>query len=215
MIRGAAWSARENEGGPRNVKHGQARILPADDSALDYRSRLNRIESTLSSILEAAQFQIAREEQRARTDSAKDAQPPLQSVITESSPERERTRSEREPRSQDRWAEVLGGAPRSDSIRDPPLVSLEDEIDPRSAATLAKSRSKDQVRPVEQRQRIFSVDKLQTESAKVAEALRDLESHGTVAALEQAVRGLTQKIESSQSEGVSQTALQSLEQLVG
>jgi localization factor PodJL len=217
MIRGAAWNARENEGGPRNVKHGQARILPADDFALDYRSRLNRIETTLSSILEAAQFQIAREEQRARTDFAKDAQPPVQSVITECSPpERERVRSEREPRLQGRRAEVLEGAPRSGASRDPlPLVSLEDEIDARTAATLEKSRSKDPLRTVEQRRRIFSVDKLQTESAKVAEALRDLDSHGTIVALEQAVRGLTQKIESSHGEGVSQTVLQSLEQLVG
>ncbi|MGH6817412.1 MAG: hypothetical protein ACREC1_01410 [Methylovirgula sp.] len=61
----------------------------------------------------------------------------------------------------------------------------------------------------------WHVDKLHGEISNMSEALDGLASRGSVAALEQAIRALSQRIEVSRNEGIRETVVQPLEQLVG
>ncbi len=58
------------------------------------------------------------------------------------------------------------------------------------------------------------LDKLRSEIAGMSEALRDVASRGSVATVEAAIRGLSQKIEESRSDGIKETVLRPMEELV-
>jgi localization factor PodJL len=200
MIRAAAESYDTPQ---RAVKHGKSNILPTDAPALDYGSQLNQIEATLDSILAAARSSVVAEgsiAEAARRHQALE--------------DHERAPSHLEPRVQPQRSDAFGDAASRPARGGLPFMRSDDEIGAGVVARLDKMRPREAGRHLQPKVPSTS-DKLQTEIAKVSETLRDLDSRGSVVALEQAIRGLTQEIETSRSEGIRETVFQSLERLVG
>jgi len=217
MMRALPWSGRDGSEEARHpAQRGEPRISAVAPARL-YGSQLNRMESTLNSLLEAVASSAGAEgPARPNRPRAGKSHPSLGAAIAEIAgrqrvlEDQERTPRHAEPSVQSR-ASGAGGEVASRPAATS-LVSLQGDI-AALAAKLDDMRREQAARHAEPP--VCNLDKLRTEIANMSEALRDLASRGSIAALEQAIRGLAQRIESSRTEGIKDTVLQPLEQLVG
>ncbi|MFZ0559900.1 MAG: hypothetical protein WAM55_11525 [Methylovirgula sp.] len=194
MMRSAAWGGKDQEDEAMRQKAQRSASL-ADVSARLFASRLNRMESTLNSLLASvATSGGAASPTLGRSQSSK-PRPSLGAAIAEVA------------RRQKELDEGRGG------VRAAPIADLQQEISELSAKLDEMRR--EQVSRHAEPSPACHVDKLHTEISSMSEALHGLASRGSVAALEQAIRALSQRIEVSRNEGIREAVIQPLEQLVG
>ena len=215
MIRAVPWSGRDGGDGRRSPPRSEPRVSTADIPTRLYDSQLNRMESTLNSLLTAV-ASSAREAERPTRPRGK-AHPSLGAAIAEVS-RRQKALDDQERARPEAWV------PRRSSEASPQaawpgsraaatsLISLHGDI-AALATKLDDMRREQAARHAETP--VCNLDKLRTEIGNMSASLRDLASRGSIATLEQAIRGLVQKIEASRTEGIKDTVLQPLEQLVG
>jgi localization factor PodJL len=213
MIRAVPWSGRDRDDERRSAR-AESHISAADVPSRLYGTQLNRMESTLNSLLTAVASSAGEAERPTRPLGK--VHPSLGAAIAEVSrwqkalDNQERARPEAWASSQSfeasREAGWTGSHPATTS-----LLSLQSDI-AALASKLDDMRREQATRHAQLP--VCNVDKLRTEIASMSEALRDLASRGSIVALEQAIRGLAQKIDASRTEGVKGTVLQPLEQLV-
>lgn len=212
MIRAVAWKGRDgadDPARPSGPRGGGAPRVEAPEGALRlYGSQLNRIESTLNSLLTTVASCAAAPGSQPRGGKS---YPSLGAAIAEIA-RRQKALDEEQPATSQasvRRQTVLGEAA---GQRPAAPASLQDDI-AALAAKLDEMRREQTARHAETP--ACNLDKLRTELANMTEALRDLGARGSVAALEQAIRGLGQKIEASRTEGIKEAMLRPVEQLVG
>jgi localization factor PodJL len=200
LIRAAAESYDTPQ---RTVERGKPNAPPKDAPALDHRSHLNQIEAALNSILAAARSSVGGK--GSITEAAH----------RQKAPEGyERARSHPEPRVQPQRPDAFGDATSRLGRGGLSFMHPDDEVGAGVVARLDERRPREAGRPPRSQPPSTS-DELQTEISKVSETLRDLDSHGSIGALGQAICSLTQEIEASRSEGIGEPVFQTLERLVG
>lgn len=214
MIRAVPWGGRDRGDERRSPPRSEPRISTADVPTRLYGSQLNRMESTLNSLLTAVASSAGEAERPTRPRGK--AHPSLGAAIAEVSrrqkalDDQERARPEAwvPRRSSEASRQAAWPGPRAATTS---LMSLQGDI-AALATKLDDMRREQAARHAEPP--VCNLDKLRTEIGNMSEALRDLASRGSIATLEQAIRGLAQKIEASRTEGIKDTVLQPLEQLV-
>jgi localization factor PodJL len=214
MIRAAAWSGEAIQ---HATRYGQPRVSASDEAALDYGSQLNRIESTLNSILAASRSATdgAGRTTRPRLANSSPQPPGFQSAELAYQQEPVEEREERGyptrypgPHSRRPYAFGEEGSSAGQG-RVLPLVNS--EVD----TTAYRERRLD--RTAARHAEPWSIppsDILHAEIAKVSDAIQGLDSPASHIALEQAIGGLTRTIDALRSEGTKGPVLQSLAQLV-
>lgn len=193
--------------------------FPDDAPARLYGAQLTRVESTLNSLLATVTASAeAPDTAPARPRPAR-PHPTLGAAVAEVA----RRQKELEELSRLRQQQAESRRPPASSHESPnqpaprsggiALAALQDDI-----ATLA-AKLDDMRREQAERQAqppvACNLDKLRVEIATMSEALRDLASRGSIATLEASIRTLSQRIETSRTEGIGESALLPLERLIG
>jgi localization factor PodJL len=218
MIRAVPWSGRDGGDERRPAPRSEPRISAADVPTRLYGSQLNRMESTLNSLLTAVASSAGGTERSNRPRGK--VHPSLGAAIAEvSRRQKALDDQERAPSRPEAWVQPQGSEASPETAAWPEsraattsLMSLQGDI-AALAIKLDDMRREQAARHAEPA--ACNLDKLRTEIGNMSEALCDLASRGSIATLEQAIRGLAQKIEASRTEGIKDTVLQPLEQLVG
>ncbi|HLH11187.1 MAG TPA: hypothetical protein VKV77_04815 [Methylovirgula sp.] len=196
MSKAVAWRSRGDE---------PARHLGLEprfhEAPTFHAGQLNRMESMLNALLAAIGPGDA-PLPPTRAPNVK-AHPSLATAIAEIS-QRQRALEDRKPAVSK--PEVQEPAAQTAS-----LVSLQADL----AALGAKLDEMRHEQSARSAQPVCNLDKLRAEIADMSQALRDLGSRGSIATLEQAIRGLTQKIEVSRTEGIREAVLSPIEELLG
>jgi localization factor PodJL len=200
MIKAFPWKTRE---------------IPVSPSvpARSEEAQLNRVEATLDRLLaavaasaEGAPQMAAREATRAPVRGLSLAAAIAQVSRRQQELENMRTASPREPQL------PFGGEPQRETrARATSLLTLQNDIAGLAVRLDAMQR--------EQTARyaaapVCNLDKFRTEIAAMSDALRDVASRGSVATVESAIRGLSQKIEESRNDGIKDVVLRPMEELV-
>jgi localization factor PodJL len=206
MIRAVPRGGRDGDEAPHQAQRGGPARL--------YGSQLNRMESTLNSLFAAVATSAGAEappQPASRMQGAK-SNHSLGAAIAEVT-RRQKALDEgwgrAEPRAQ--FAASAASRPGSRPAASS-LTSLQEQIT--GLAAMLDNMRREQAMRYAEPPAVCNLDKLRTEIGSMSEALRDLASRGSVAALEQTIRGLAQRIEASRTEGIKDTVLQPLEQLV-
>jgi localization factor PodJL len=193
MMRTAAWGGRDQgeEAARSPAQRGASRTQEAPTRL--YGSQLRRIESTLNSLLE-------------EVTSSAGVQRPASPVRFHS--------GQRQHSLGAAIAEVARRQKDLDEAGQRPITHEGLQRDIADLSTKLDDMQREQTgRSAEPP--AFNLDKLHSEISGISKALHGLASRGSVAALEQAIRDLSRRIEASRSEGIREAALQPLEQLVG
>lgn len=202
MIRAAAWAGAN----PGEQRRGESRIATPDRASRDVDGRLQRMKSMLNSLLEGLQSATAAEKtSRPAKDPGRLRQTLGEGVAElgyrqEISDREERAASRSELR-RSQWSRQGSASPGSG--KDKVMAFQGSRLD--NVAIKRPWRSERQASPA-------GSDELQTDV--VAEALRDLNSCDSIAALERAVYDLAEAVEGLRSESVNETVLRPLERLV-
>ncbi len=225
MIKAFPWSGRDGGGGEaaqEAVQRSDSRhVLAADAPTRLYGAQLNRVESTLNSLLSAVASSAGEWEPQPRRTQSGRFSSSLGATIAEVA-RRQRDLEDQarspQPTAPPRSSEAAGdfGEAGLQSASRPgatSLISLQGDI--AALATKLDDMRHEQAQRHAEPPTACNLDKLRTEIANMSEALRDLASRGSISALEQAIRGLAQRIEASRTEGIKETVLRPLEQLVG
>jgi localization factor PodJL len=208
MIRASAWAGAdaERESERRGARCVEPRVNTADP-AVDFDSRLLRMESVLNSLLDAVQTPASVE---------KLPEPPR--GIPRQSRSGSITELGRRPKVSDHedWRSTRFGQRQPEArqgqrhgVNSPPPG--EDKITAFAANQFDNIRAR---RPHDEGESRAGFDELQDEIADVSHSLLDLGSQESIASLGHAIRGLAQTVEDLRSESVSETALQPLDRLV-
>lgn len=202
MIKAFPWKNRDVAPA---VLQGGAPVEPVSGDAVGrvYGAQLNRVEATLNNLL--ATVAAAADQPRPAPVLPRETprRPSLGAAIAEVS----RRQHELED-----WRAFAPPAQRGEARpRAASFVTLQNDIAGLAARLDAMQR--------EQAARyaappVCNLDKLRTEIATMSEALRDVASRGSVATVEAAIRGLSQKIEDSRSDGMKDAILRPMEELV-
>ncbi len=216
MMRAVPWGGRDRseEAALQRAQRGEPRMQAAEAPARLSGSQLNRMESTLNSLLAAvASAAEAEWPARAGRGSGK-SRPSLGAAIAEVTRRQKALDEGAAPRPQPpfRTFGASDDAAARPGLRQTSLMSLQGDI-AALAIKLDDMRREQAARHAEPP--VCNLDKLRTEIGNMSEALRDLASRGSIATLEQAIRGLAQKLEASRTEGINDTVLQPLEKLIG
>jgi localization factor PodJL len=191
MMRAAAWGGKDQE--EDAVRYKAQHVSAAEGvSTRLYANRLKRVESTLNSLLASVASSIGAEPAAADPPQSFKSRPSLGAAIAEVA------------RRQKELDEVRGDVVPADDLQQQ-LSGL--------SAKLDEMRREQAARHIEPSP--CHSDKLQTEISHMSEALHGVASHGSVAALEQAIRTLSQKTEVLHSESIREAVVEPLEELVG
>jgi localization factor PodJL len=194
-MRAAPWGGRDQGEEEARYPTRHSASATADVPARVYDSQLNRMESKLNSLFAAVASSVRAERPAlpARPPSGK-PQASLGAAIAEVT---RRQKDLDEGRAAPRPMSVTG------LQRD--IVGLSAKLDDMRREYAGRHTETP----------ACNLDKLRTEISTISEVLGGLASRGSVAALEQTIRALSQRIETSRSEGIREAVLQPLEQLVG
>lgn len=213
MIRAVPWSGRDGSDQGRHPAQNRARV---EAPARLYGSQLNRMESSLNSLLDAVASSAGAEMPARPIRPRTGNRPSLGAAIAEIAGRQRdldgREGTARRAESSGRSSSLQAGAESVSQSTMTSLVSLQSDI-AALGGKLDEMRREQVARHAEAPASSF--DKLRTEIANMSEALRDLASRDSISALEQTIRDLAQKIESSRTEGVKDAVLQPLEQVLG
>jgi localization factor PodJL len=217
MIKAFPWKNRDHAAttGQTSAQDIPPAAPEADAPGRVYGAQLSRVEATLNTLLAAVAASAGPQTPAAlpAREIARPAQrrPSLGAAIAEVS-RRQQELDGLTPASAARQAvEQAAGQFGQPRPRATSLASLQDDI----AGLAAKLDSMQR----EQATRYAApqgcdLDKLSSEIADMSEALRDVASRGSIATVEAAIRGLSQKIEESRSDGIKETVLRPMEELV-
>lgn len=220
MMTAVPWGGRDRgkEAALYRAQRGEPRMQAAEAPARLSGSQLNRMESTLNSLLAAVVSSAGAEGPARQGRTPGRSHQSLGAAIAEVA-RRQKALDEGRPArpqapTQFKTPGVSGEAASRPGSRPAAtsLMSLQGDI-AALAIKLDDMRREQAARHAEPP--VCNLDKLRTEIGNMSEALRDLTSRGSIATLEQAIRGLAQKIEASRTEGIKDTELQPLEKLVG
>jgi len=212
MIKAFPWKNRDSAPSAQ----GQG-LPPADPAAGDtvgrvYGAQLNRVEATLNNLLTAVAAAAEPQPRPAPTLPRETLRrPSLGAAIAEVSRRQQELEDLRF--SQPRDAFVMPSGQRSEAARPraTSLVTLQNDI--AGLATRLDAMQREQAARYAMPP-VCNLDKLRAEIATMSEALRDVASRGSVATVEAAIRGLSQKIEDSRSDGMKDVILRPMEELV-
>jgi localization factor PodJL len=194
MMRAAAWGGKvQEEDAVRQRAQRSVSSLEGVPTRL-YASQLKRMESTLNSLLESVASSIGAEPPPARRRSYK-PRPSLGAAIAEVA------------RRQKELDEDPG------DIHAAPTDDLQEQLSGLSAK-LDEMRREQAARYIEPAP-ACRVDKVQTDISNMSETLQGVASHDSVAALEHAIRALSQRTEVLRSESIREAMGEPLEQLAG
>lgn len=191
MMRAAAWGGKDHEEDAARYKAQHVSVAEGVSTRL-YANRLKRVESTLNSLLASVASSIGAEPSAVDRPQSFKSRPSLGAAIAEVA------------RRQKELDEARGDAVPADDLQQQ-LSGL--------SAKLDEMRREQAARHIEQPPR--RSDKLQTEISDMSEAPNGLASHGSVAALEQAIRTLSQRTEVLRSESIREAVVEPLEEVVG
>jgi localization factor PodJL len=173
---------------------------PPDAVGRVYGAQLNRVETKINNLLAAV----------AAAAAAESPPPPASAPARETSPRRVSLGTAIAEVSR-RQQELDHARPASSPSRATSLISLQNDIASLGAKLDAMQR--------EQAARYVAypscnLDQLRNEIATMSAALSDVASRGSVATVESAIRGLSQKIEDSRNDGMKDAVLRPMEELV-
>ncbi|QAY94551.1 hypothetical protein CWB41_01345 [Methylovirgula ligni] len=214
MIKAFPWKNRDHAA--TNSGQTPARDTPpaapeADAPARVYGAQLSRVEATLNTLLAAVAASAGPQAPAAPPARPAPRRPSLGAAIAEVS-RRQQELEGLAPTSATRQAvEQAAGQFGQARPRATSLASLQDDI--AGLAAKLDSMQREQTTRYAAPQ-ACDLDKLRSEIAGMSEALRDVASRGSVATVEAAIRGLSQKIEESRSDGIKETVLRPMEELV-
>ncbi|MGP8233258.1 MAG: hypothetical protein ACLQL2_11450 [Methylovirgula sp.] len=219
MIKAFPWKNRDRAAtntGQDPAPNNAPAAPEADAPGRFYGAQLNRVEATLNTLLAAVAVSAGPQVPAAppvrETLRAAPRRPSLGAAIAEVS-RRQQELEGLAPASTARQAveQAAGqffGQARS---RATSLVSLQDDI--AGLATKLDTMQREQAAR-DAAPPVCNLDKLRSEIATMSGALRDVASRGSVATVESAIRGLSQKIEDSRNDGIKETVLRPMEELV-
>ncbi len=195
MMRAAAWGGKDREEDAGRQK-AQRSVSSLEGVSTDLRaSQLKRMESTLNSLLASVASSVGAEPPAVGRPQSSKLRPSLGAAI----------------------AEVARRQKELDEDRDDIHAASIDDLQQGLAGLSAKL---DEMRHEQASRHVeppptCRADKLQTEISNMSEALQGLASHGSVAALDQAIRALAERTEALRSENIRELVVQPLEELVG
>jgi localization factor PodJL len=215
MIKAFPWNDRD-----RAAAHAAQDLMPPASSEAEgppraYGAQLNRVEATLNTLLAAVAASAgpqapaappAREPTRPAA-----RRPSLGAAIAEVSRRQQELDGHVSAAMARAAVEQAAGHFGAARPRATSLASVEDEIAKLAHRLDAMQREETTRNPVSP---ACNLDKLRSEIATMSEALRDVATRGSVATVEAAIRGLSQKIEESRSDGIKETVLRPMEELV-
>ncbi len=188
MMRAAAWGGKDRE--EDAVRHAQRGSAEGASTRL-YANRLKRVESTLHALLASVASSVDTEPPAADRPRSFKSRPSIGAAIAEVA-----------RRQKELDEEGCGAVPADDLQRQ--LSGLSAKLD-----EMRREQAARQVEPP------YQPYKLQTETSDVSDALQGVAQHCSVAALEEAIRTLSQKTEALRSESIRDAVAEPLEELVG
>ncbi|MDR3408405.1 MAG: hypothetical protein P4L68_07905 [Methylovirgula sp.] len=215
MIKAFPWKNRDHaatNSGQAPEPSSAPATPEADAAGRVYGAQLNRVEATLNTLLAAVATsagpqvpaaQPAREAMRAAPRRTS-----LGAAIAEVSRRQQELEGLPQASAPRQAVEQAAAQARS---RATSLITLQDDI-AGLAAKLDAMQREQTVRYAAPP--VCNLDKLRSEIATMSEALRDVASRGSVATVEAAIRGLSQKIEESRHDGIKEAVLRPMEELV-
>jgi localization factor PodJL len=215
MIKAFPWNDRD-----RAAADAAQDLMPPATSEAEvpprvYGAQLNRVEATLNTLLAAVAASAGPQAPAAppAREPARPAsrRPSLGAAIAEVSRRQQELDGLASAAMARAAVEQAAGHFGAARPRATSLASVEDEIAKlahRLDAMQYEQTTRTPVSPA------CNLDKLRSEIATMSEALRDVATRGSVATVEAAIRGLSQKIEESRSDGIKETVLRPMEELV-
>jgi localization factor PodJL len=213
MIKAFPWKSGESskavQGQP--PAPGNPPVLPDETAGRVYGAELNRVEAKLNSLLAAVTAAAEAQPVNWTAPVSASRRPSLGTTISEISRRQQELDALRAAPPRDPLMATVDPQPYEARARATSLVTLQNDIAGLSAKLDAMQR--------EQAARyaappVCNLDKLRGEIAAMSEALRDVASRGSVATVESAIRGLSQKIEESRNGGTKDSILRPMEELV-
>ena len=213
MIKAFPWksgdSSKSAQGQP--PAPGSPPVLPDETAGRVYGAELNRVEAKLNSLLAAVTAAAEAQPVNWTVPVPAPRRPSLGATISEISRRQQELEALRAAPPRDPVMAQPDSQPYEARPRATSLVTLQNDIAGLSAKLDAMQR--------EQTARyaappVCNLDKLRGEIAGMSEALRDVASRGSVATVESAIRGLSQKIEESRNGGTKDAILRPMEELV-
>ncbi|HEY0146447.1 MAG TPA: hypothetical protein VGB93_09940, partial [Methylovirgula sp.] len=202
-------SSKSAQGQP--PARGSPPVLPDETGGRVYGAELNRVEAKLNSLLAAVTAAAEAQPVNWAVQAPAPRRPSLGTTISEISRRQQELDALRAAPSRDSLTAQMDPQPYDTRVRATSLVTLQNDIAGLSAKLDAMQR--------EQTARyaappVCNLDKLRGEIAAMSVALRDVASRGSVATVEAAIRGLSQKIEESRNGGTRDSILRPMEELV-
>ncbi len=214
MIKAFPWksgdSSKAAQGQP--PAPGNPPVLPDETAGRVYGAELNRVEAKLNSLLAAVTAAAEAQPVNWTTPASAPRRPSLGTTISEISRRQQELDALRAAPPRDTlMATTVDPQPYEARARATSLVTLQNDIAGLSAKldNMQREQAARYAAPP-----VCNLDRLRGEIAAMSEALRDVASRGSVATVEFAIRGLSQKIEESRNGGTKDAILRPMEELV-
>jgi localization factor PodJL len=213
MIKAFPWksgdSSKSVQGQP--PAPGNQPVLPDETAGRVYGAELNRVEAKLNSLLAAVTAAAEAQPVNWTTPASAPRRPSLGTTISEISRRQQELDALRAPPPRDPFMVTVDPQPYEARARATSLVTLQNDIAGLSAKldNMQREQAARYAAPP-----VCNLDRLRGEIAAMSEALRDVASRGSVATVESAIRGLSQKIEESRNGGTKDAILRPMEELV-